>query len=103
MRIRNSFDTTHADCRVEVQISAAQGSAGPGVADQWVNGNLPTENDGGTFLGLNASTTRVLPVVVGSNTVYLNGETSCAGVLIGPLTITATLVQNNPSATLAVP
>jgi hypothetical protein len=107
VRVRNNFDSTQIDCRVQTQIAPTAGApdeTAPGFVDQWVNGNLPTEIDGGTFLGLNESATRVLPVAQGQNIVYLNGqEQQCRGVLLGPLTMTAVLVHSNPAATLAVP
>lgn len=107
VRIRNNFDTTEADCRVQTQIAPAAGApdeSKPGFVDQWVNGNLPTENGVETWLGLNASATRVLPVAQGQNIVYLNGEEDqCNGALLGPLTVTAVLVQENPTATLTEP
>ena len=98
--------TGTADCRVQTQIAPAAGvpdETQPGFADQWINGNLPTQNGAGTFLGLNASATRIVPVASGSNTVFLNGKSDCGAALLGPVTLTAVLVQNNPSATLATP
>ena len=111
VRVRNTFDAvTPADCRVRGQINSLPGApdpaigpgaaSAPGFTDQWINGNLPTELGAGTFLGLNLSGTRILPVVAGVNNVYLNGIHSCAGVIWGPITLTADLVQNNPAATL---
>jgi hypothetical protein len=75
-------------------------AAAPGFADQWINGNLPTQTGSGTFLGFSASATRVLPIVAGSNTIYLNGATDCPAALWGPITMTAQLAQSNPAATL---
>jgi hypothetical protein len=107
VRVRNHFDSTGDDCRVETQIAPTAGApdeTAPGFVDQWVNGNLPTEAGPGTALGLNESTTRVIPVAQGQNIVYLNGEEQqCVGVLLGPLTMTAVLVQSNPAATLTEP
>ncbi len=106
MRVRNTHPTTLVDCRTQMQIAATAGQpdpAGPGFADEWINGNLPTEQGGGTYLQLNSSTARVLPVAAGANTVYLNGKSDCAQVLLGPLTMTATLVDSNPTATLTFP
>jgi hypothetical protein len=97
---------TATDCRVQTQIAPAAGvpdETAPGFVDQWINGNLPTQFNGGTYLGLNASATRVLPIVSGSNTVYLNGKSDCTAVLLGPVTLTAVLAQNNPSSTLTTP
>jgi hypothetical protein len=104
-RVRN---TAGADCRVQSQIAPTAaaptipvgGASAPGFADQWINGNLPTQNGAGTFLGLSASATRVLPIVAGANTIYLNGASDCLAVLWGPITMTAELAQSNPSATL---
>jgi hypothetical protein len=106
VRIRNHFDTTQADCRVQTQIAPTAGApdeAAPGFVDQWVNGNLPTQVGVGTFLGLNESTTRVLPVEQGQNIVFLNGKVDQCQALLGPLTMTAVLVQSNPTATLTEP
>ena len=108
-RVRNRFDSTAADCRVSAQIAGAPGApavidpggtTAPGYIDQWVNGNLPTEAGGGTYLGLNMSGTRILPVAAGTNTVYLNGRHSCFEVFWGPITLTATLVESNPTSTI---
>jgi hypothetical protein len=101
-------NTAGVDCRVQTQIAPSASlpgvgvgnSSAPGFADQWINGNLPTQNGAGTYLGLNASATRVLPVVAGSNTVYLNGTTDCPAVFWGPITLTALFVHDNPAATL---
>jgi hypothetical protein len=104
-RVHNTAGT---DCRVQSEIAPAAalpsvpaGSASaPGFADQWINGNLPTQNGAGTFLGFSASATRVLPIVVGTNTIYLNGASDCPAALWGPITLTAQLAQTNPAATL---
>jgi hypothetical protein len=101
-------NTTGTDCRVQSQIAAAAAppatpvgtASAPGFADQWINGNLPTQNTAGTFLGFSASATRVLPIIAGSNTIYLNGATDCPAALWGPITMTAQLAQSNPTATL---
>ena len=74
-----------------------------GFVDQWINGNLPTQYNGGTYLGLNASATRVIQVVNGSNTVYLNGKSDCAAALLGPVTLTAVLTQSNPTSSIVTP
>ena len=97
---------TATDCRVQTQIGPAAGvpdQTAPGFVDQWINANLPTQAGAGTYLGLNASATRVLPVVNGSNTVYLNGKSDCTAALLGPVTLTAVLAQNNPASTLVTP
>jgi hypothetical protein len=106
IRVRNNFDTTQLDCRVQTQIAPTAGApneAAPGFVDQWLNGNLPTQAGVGTFLGLNESATRVLPVEQGQNIVYLNGKIDQCQALLGPLTMTAVLVQSNPTATLTEP
>ena len=107
VRVHNTAGT---DCRVSSQINSLAGApdpaigpgalSAPGFADQWINGNLPTQNGAGTFLGLSQSAFRILPVVAGVNNIFLNGIHSCAGVIWGPITLTADLVQNNPAATL---
>jgi hypothetical protein len=108
-RVRNFQGGTNNDCRVSAQVASTAGApavidpgatSAPGYVDQWINGNLPTQNGAGTYLGRNQSVTRVLPVVAGSNTVYLNGRHSCQEVFWGPITMTAIWVQLNPSATL---
>ena len=101
-------NTAGVDCRVQSQIAPTAaaptipvgGASAPGFADQWINGNLPTQNGGGTYLGFSASATRVLPVVAGANTIYLNGASDCPAVYWGPITMTAELAQSNPAATL---
>jgi hypothetical protein len=76
----------------------------------FVNANLPTEAGGGTYLGLNGSVSRVLPVTGGAqNTVYLNGSyitdanDQCSSALWGPVTINAVYFQQNPGSTFASP
>ena len=104
-RIKNATTT---DCRTITQIAAAPsvpatdptGQSAPGVNDQWIPGNLPTQYNGGTYLGMSGSATRILPVVKGTNNVYLNGKTTCTVALWGPITITAMLVQKNPISTI---
>jgi hypothetical protein len=103
-----------ADCHVESQLSTTPatigdilpGHASPGFIDQWVNGT------GSAPLGLNASVSRVFPVVAGSNTIYLNGQfsgytatppPSCAAAMWGPINISAVFANQNPSSTLTAP
>jgi hypothetical protein len=104
IRARNTFDTTKTDCRVQSQVSPTAGAPDGGSAgfvDQWLNGNLPTQNADGTYLSFSQSATRIVPVVSGSNTVYLNGSYDCVNAVWGPITITATLVNTNPTSTVA--
>jgi hypothetical protein len=79
---------------------------------QWVNENLPTEINGGTDIGFNASISRIFPVTVGINTVYLNGKYNgypgpepydCEQALWGPINMSATFVNQTPAATLTAP
>ena len=107
VRVHNALNT---DCHVQNQLasspsvpSASPGSAVSGYMDDWVNGNLPTENGGGTFLKLDESVSDVLPVVAGTNTFYLNGASNCAGAYWGPIAVTGLFVNSNPSATLTAP
>lgn len=103
-----AHNTSGVDCRVQSQIAPTAaaptvpvgGASAPGFADQWINGNLPTQNGAGTYLGFSASATRVLPIIAGANTIYLNGASDCPAVLWGPITMTAELAQSNPAATL---
>lgn len=70
------------DCHVETQLASAPavigdiqpGSGSAGFIDQWVNPGLDTVDGGSTYLGFNGSASRVLPVVAGQNTVYVNGQ-----------------------------
>jgi hypothetical protein len=116
VRVHNTSGT---DCHIESQLATApaiigtvqptQGSAG--FVDEWVNGNLPTENGGGTYLGQNMSVSRVFPVTAGSNTVYLNGQyngygaggANCADALWGPITVSAVFANQNPSSSVTAP
>jgi hypothetical protein len=107
------------DCHIESQLASAPAVLGivqptegqPGFVDNWVNANLPTEDGGGTYLGLNMSTSRVFPVVAGSNTIYLNGQydgygtdqANCQSALWGPITISAVFANSNPTSALSVP
>jgi hypothetical protein len=109
-----------SDCHVESQLATAPatigniapGSATPaGFIDQWVNQNLPTQNLAGTYLGLNASVSRVFSVVAGSNTIYLNGQfngyggtgPNCSDAMWGPINVSAVFANQNPSSSLTVP
>lgn len=116
VRVKNTSGT---DCHVESQLATAPAVLGvvqptggsSGFVDEWINGNLPTENGGGTYLGQNMSVSRVFSVAAGSNTVYLNGQynnygagaANCADALWGPLTVSAVFANQNPSSTLSTP
>jgi hypothetical protein len=107
VRVHNA---PNVDCHVQSQIAATPsipnfvpGSTLRGYMDNWINGNLPTENGGGTYLGLDESVSDVLPVVSGANTFYLNGHADCPGALWGPINFTALAVNSNPTATLTAP
>lgn len=115
VRVRN---TPNTDCHVQSQLASAPSvltdqrpgpTDAPGYIDEWINGNLPTEDGSGTFLELNESVSRVFPVSAGLNTVYLNGAyngydgPNCDAVGWGPINITALFAQQNPAATLTAP
>ena len=107
VRVHN---TPNVDCHVQNQIAATPSSPNfvPGTTlhgymDNWINGNLPTENGGGTFLGLDESVSDVLPVTSGANTFYLNAHSDCSGAFWGPINFTALSVSSNPTATLTAP
>jgi len=112
VRVRNTFDRTPPlDCRVESLLASAPGFPGcarsetcnlPGYGQASINANLPTQRDGGSYLGVHQSVARVLPVVRGVNTLYLNGRTGCAHAVWGAMTVTAQLVESGP-ATLTMP
>jgi hypothetical protein len=105
IRARNHYDTTLVDCRVQSQLApaaSAPAGAGPGFVDEWLNGNLPTQNGAGTYLSFSQSISRVLPVVAGANTVYLNCSYVCTDALWWPITITAALANSNPAASITV-
>jgi hypothetical protein len=107
------------DCHVESQLAGAPavigdvapGSGSAGFIDQWVNPGLDTVDGGSTYLGFNGSVSRVLPVIAGQNTVYLNGQYTtytdsthdCTDALWGPITVSAVFANQNPSATLTTP
>jgi hypothetical protein len=108
--VRNQYDTgTPADCHVGTQLSLTAGqvpdASQPGFSDIWINGNLPTENGGGTYLDFNSSVSIVIPVTAAATTVWLNGQmnvggstTGCAGVLWRSITMTAVYVRNFTNA-----
>jgi hypothetical protein len=116
VRVKNTSGT---DCHIESQLATAPGVLGVvqpgggsgGFIDEWINGNLPTENGGGTYLGQNMSVSRVFSVAAGSNTVYLNGQynnygtgaANCADALWGPITVSAVFANQNPSSALSAP
>jgi hypothetical protein len=109
VRVRNAFPTG-ADCHIQNQIAStpsvpnlAPGATPRGYMDEWINGNLPTESGGGTFLGLDESVSDVLPIVKGSNTFFLNGHSDCVAALWGPINFTALSVNHNPPATVTAP
>jgi hypothetical protein len=98
------------DCHVATQLSLTAGmvpdSTQPGYQDLWMNGNLPTEYNGGTYLDFDQSASVVVPVTAASTTVYLNGQmnvagstTGCTGVDWRSITINAIYFKNNPTAT----
>jgi hypothetical protein len=111
--------TPATDCHIESQLASSAavlgvvspGAGSAGFVDNWVNGNLPTENGAGTYLGLNMSTSKVFAVVAGSNTIYLNGQyngygagqANCADALWGPITVSAVFANQNPTSTLTAP
>ena len=108
VRVHNTAAT---DCHIQNQIaatpsvpSASPGSNVAGYMDNWINGNLPTQNGAGTYLELDESVSNVFPVVSGPNKFYLNGAaTTCAAALWGPINFTALAVNTNSSATLTAP
>jgi hypothetical protein len=116
VRVHNTSGT---DCHVESQLAsgpAVLGDVQPtggsaGFVDEWINGNLPTENGGGTYLGQNMSVSRMFSVTAGSNTVYLNGQynnygaggANCADAFWGPITVSAVFANQSPSSTLSAP
>jgi hypothetical protein len=118
IRVRNNGTN---DCHVESQLSKTAGpigavqpgpggGAGAGYTDQWVNSNLPTENGGGTALGLSGSVSDVFPVTAGTNTIYLNGQDdsddagyACTIAYYGPISMSAVFANQNPSSTLTGP
>lgn len=82
----------------------------PGFVDEWINANLPTQFDGGTYLGQNMSVSKVFHVVAGSNTIYLNGQftygtggPNCINAVWGPITMSAVFANKNPASTLTAP
>lgn len=94
------------DCSVQSQVAAAAAapnSASAGYTEEFLPGNVPTQNGSGGYLELDGSVSRVLAVVAGSNSIYLNGATSCNQALWGPITITALYVNTNNAATLIAP
>jgi hypothetical protein len=97
-----------SDCHVTTQLSLTGGQVPsptlPGYQDVWVNGNLPTQYNGGTYLDFNQSASIVVPVSAAATTVYLNGQinvgtTGCQSALWRTITIDAIFFQNNPTAT----
>ncbi len=106
----NQNGAPDGDCHIGSQLSLTGGqvpnSAQPGFQDVWINGNLPTEFGGGTYLGFDQSVSLVVPVTAAATTVYLNGQinvagstTGCTGGLWRSITLTAVYFQNNPTAT----
>jgi hypothetical protein len=104
VRVHNNNDGT-TDCRVQSQIATSPGvpNGSAGYIDEFINGNLLTQFDSGTYLEFNESVSRVLPVAAGSNTFFLNGQYNCADVLWGPIDMNAVFLDQNPAATLSVP
>jgi hypothetical protein len=94
-----------ADCHLQSRLAASPGAPSPGAGymDNLINGNLPTQLGSGNLLQLDDSVSSVLPVGAGSNSFYLNGASSCADALWGPINMTALFVNSNPAATLTAP
>jgi hypothetical protein len=116
IRIHNKAGS---DCHVETQLAISPavigdvqpGRGSAGFIDQWVNPGLDTVDGGSTYLGFNGSVSRVFPIVSGPNTVYVNGQYTnyadsthdCTDALWGPITVSAVLANQSPSATLTAP
>jgi hypothetical protein len=103
-----------ANCQVRSQLASVPfipadlvnctgDNCAAGYTDSWVNANLPTQEGIGTYLTLNHSASRLLPVNAGSNTIYLNGSYTCNDAIWGPITLNAVFVQNAPASTFSVP
>lgn len=113
VRVRNRFDSARpVDCRTESLIGQAPGfpgcpagqtCAGPGYTQSTLPAALPTQTGNGAYLGLQHSTSRVLPLVRGLNTFYLSGRTDCMTAFWGAVTFSALQVQPGSPATLTVP
>jgi Collagen triple helix repeat (20 copies) len=108
IRVRNNGV---GDCRVRSQIAPTPGTptapgpgtSAPGFMETWINGNLPTQAGAGTYLQLHQSASRIVPVVAGSNTVFLNGSHNCVQTLWGPITMTAVYAQSNAPSSVTYP
>jgi hypothetical protein len=112
VRVRNTFDTEKINCRAESLLGlstgmstcpAAVSCALTGYAQNTFNANLPTQLEGGAYLGVSQTVARVFPVKKGENLIYLNGRTDCANAYWGALTMTALFVREAPLATVTIP
>jgi hypothetical protein len=112
VRVRNSYDGQLDNCMAESLLSANPGfaecgAAGfcslAGYAQSSINANLPTQYQGGSYLGIAQSAARVLPVTRGVNIIYLNGRSSCPAAVWGAITMSALFVQNSMTGTVTMP
>jgi hypothetical protein len=115
--VRNNFEldpSVREQCRAETLVNdTPTGFAAcakdddhcniPGYAVNMLNPNLPTQEAGGTYLGISQAVSRVLPLKQGVNTYYLVGRTSCVAAVWGPVSFSAISVQPGGVATATIP
>lgn len=103
VRIRNAYDsvpTEQYDCRVVSAISLSglpppdiRGTlVEPGIAFNWIPGNLPTNVNGGTYLQVSQSTSRIVPVKAGDNKIFVTAATDCLVALWAPITVSVVML-----------
>jgi len=112
INVRNTFDSSKINCRVESLLGLTTGMgtcpvgtycALTGYAQNTFNANLPTQFEDGAYLGVTQVVSRIFPVKKGDNVIYLNGRTECAAAHWGALTMTALFVRDMPQSTVSIP
>jgi hypothetical protein len=103
VRVRNAYDsppTEQYDCRVVSALSLSglpppdiRGSlAEPGIAFNWIPASLPTIANGGTYLQVSQSTSRIISVAPGDNKIYVTAATDCLVAMWSPITVSVVLL-----------
>lgn len=115
VNVRNTFDQAEPkDCNFETSIGTLPGVQGcglgeactsPGHLRTFLTAQLPTQGpNGGTYLTVPQALSNIVPIVAGTNTLYLNGRANdCVEVLYHDITMTAVMVMGGQDAALRVP
>lgn len=109
---RNRFDEeTPSDCSLEFGVGLSPVILGcdggectqSGYYRTFLTANTPTQAGAGTYLGLPQSLSNVVPIVAGTNTIFLSHRSDCREVLFHDITMTAVQVVGGQAASLNIP